>query len=325
VGVDGAVLETPPEPSHSRFAQSVHQVSYPTHEVNGVVWTYMGPPSEQPPFPSFLWTGLPRENVHAFYYRQDCNYLQAMEGDLDFAHASYLHRPMEVGPEHDTVRRAMAHDTRPRGASQEEWYGLESIYSWELEDGEGAYFRTHPFVLPCFTLINSRRAALRHTWHAWVPIDDHSHWVYYVNFDPENAADDATVKKLADTYGHNRVQKDNDYRWSGVEANRYLQDPDRFANQYSGVDGIALQDFAIQASMGRIVDRSKEHLASEDIVVVQLRRLLLRALKACDEGREPPAFAAGERLAEVASRSFFAPKETSLEEARAGFGWEGSA
>ncbi len=51
IGVDGRVLETPPEPPNSRFAQSITFPAYPTREAGGMVWTYMGPKEQEPAFP----------------------------------------------------------------------------------------------------------------------------------------------------------------------------------------------------------------------------------------------------------------------------------
>jgi hypothetical protein len=40
-----------------------------------------------------------------------------------------------------------------------------------------------------------------------------------------------------------------------------------------------------QASMGPIVDRTKEHLSTADVAVIQARRLLLQALDDMEAGR----------------------------------------
>ena len=48
---------------------------------------------------------------------------------------------------------------------------------------------------------------------------------------------------------------------------------------FSGFTGNLLQeDMVTQASMGPIVDRTKEHLSTADVAVIQARRLLLGAL-----------------------------------------------
>jgi phthalate 4,5-dioxygenase len=56
---------------------------------------------------------------------------------------------------------------------------------------------------------------------------------------------------------------------------------------FTGIDGINVQDRAIQESMGRIVDRSKEHLGPADKAIIQMRRLLSQAVKTVAEGGTP--------------------------------------
>ena len=47
----------------------------------------------------------------------------------------------------------------------------------------------------------------------------------------------------------------------------------------SGIEGIAIQDAAVQELMGPIVDRTKENLVSTDNGIIMTRHRLLRALK----------------------------------------------
>jgi hypothetical protein len=56
---------------------------------------------------------------------------------------------------------------------------------------------------------------------------------------------------------------------------------------FTGIDGINQQDRALQESMGRIVDRSKEHLGPADKAIGQARKLLRQAVKAVEAGGNP--------------------------------------
>ena len=56
---------------------------------------------------------------------------------------------------------------------------------------------------------------------------------------------------------------------------------------YSGVDGINQQDRAVQESMGRIVDRSREHLGPADKAVIATRKLLQQAMDVGAKGGDP--------------------------------------
>ena len=58
-------------------------------------------------------------------------------------------------------------------------------------------------------------------------------------------------------------------------------------HNYTGIMGTNTQDFTVQESMGPIYDRTKEHLGSADTAIIQMRRLLLEAVRDVAEGRDP--------------------------------------
>src|SRR5205085_1829597 len=57
---------------------------------------------------------------------------------------------------------------------------------------------------------------------------------------------------------------------------------------YTGIVGIPLQDQAIQKTMEPIIDRTQEHLASSDRMVMLTRRVLLRAVRDYEETGKLP-------------------------------------
>src|SRR5262249_10664940 len=58
---------------------------------------------------------------------------------------------------------------------------------------------------------------------------------------------------------------------------------------YTGINGIGMQDAAMTTSMGRIYDRSKEHLGTTDAMVIRVRRRLIAAVQAhMRHGVTPP-------------------------------------
>ena len=48
-----AILETPGEPADSTLKDRLYHGAYPTHEYCGIVFAYMGPPDQLPPFPVY--------------------------------------------------------------------------------------------------------------------------------------------------------------------------------------------------------------------------------------------------------------------------------
>jgi hypothetical protein len=61
------------------------------------------------------------------------------------------------------------------------------------------------------------------------------------------------------------------------------------SGNFSGVEGAAIQDRAVQESMGAICDRTQEHLGTSDKAVIFYRRLILRKLEEMEEGKPLPA------------------------------------
>src|SRR5205085_4272246 len=72
----GNCIDMPSEPAESNFKTKVHARAYPTKEVAGLVWTYMGPAELMPELPNYGWTQVPEANVHFSRRIQECNYLQ---------------------------------------------------------------------------------------------------------------------------------------------------------------------------------------------------------------------------------------------------------
>jgi hypothetical protein len=81
-------------------------------------------------------------------------------------------------------------------------------------------------------------------------------------------------------------------RWRPVAnpANDYLIDRDAQRTiSYTGIDGVFPQDSAVTVSMGEISDRTLEHLAPSDRMIVVTRRRLIDAVRALrDHGTIPP-------------------------------------
>src|SRR5258708_28995546 len=63
----------------------------------------------------------------------------------------------------------------------------------------------------------------------------------------------------------------------------------RRGESYTGIVGIPLQDQAIQETMDPIIDRTQEHLASSDRMVMLTRRALLKAMRDYQETGRLPA------------------------------------
>src|SRR5438874_916431 len=93
--VDGNCVELPNAIEGEEFKSRVRVVHYPAMEGGGLVWVYMGPKEKQPPPPGFEWFHLPASHTHVAKYFLNCNYMQAVEGDIDPSHNAYLHYTLD--------------------------------------------------------------------------------------------------------------------------------------------------------------------------------------------------------------------------------------
>ena len=107
--VDGNCLDMPNVPSHHAFPQKIRAKSYKVVERNGLIWTYMGKRETPPPLPSFEPVLLPEEATNMFFVQRECNWLQALEGDIDTSHFGFLHAG---GVTPDVVEEATSVATR---------------------------------------------------------------------------------------------------------------------------------------------------------------------------------------------------------------------
>jgi hypothetical protein len=152
------------------------------------------------------------------------------------------------------------------------------------------YWRITPWVMPCFTMVPPRGDHPMHG-HFWVPMDDENCMAWSFDYHPVRALTPAERQAMEEGHGvHVKVHpvtfrplqnKDNDYL-----IDRATQKSGR---NYSGVEGIGMQDASLQESMGPIQDRTKENLVSTDNGIIMARHRLMKAAKAlAEKGALPP-------------------------------------
>jgi phenylpropionate dioxygenase-like ring-hydroxylating dioxygenase large terminal subunit len=288
--VDGRCVDMMNEPEELQFTQKIRTTSYPTVEVGGIIWAYMGPPELQPPLPKFAWTEVPETHRHVTKVIQECNWLQGLEGGIDTSHAQILHRSFTatIGPSSRGARGGAPTvdvDVTSYG------YRYAGIYP---RPGEVSFIRAYHFVMPFHQLRPSTtdRGNPSVAGHIWVPMDDDNtmvyNWEYSLTDEPLNEAD-----RLELRLGNGPLDVDQTtFRSKRNRHNNYLLDRQAQKTQsFTGIEGINTQDRAIQESMGRIVDRSREHLGPADKAIIQARRLLLQAVKTVQEGGTPRGIA----------------------------------
>src|SRR5919107_13480 len=83
-------LYQPGEPAGSTFYERIRHLAYPCQEKGGIIFTYMGP-GEPPLLPGYEFLNVPDDHRVVTKIFQECNYLQANEGNQDPIHLSFLH------------------------------------------------------------------------------------------------------------------------------------------------------------------------------------------------------------------------------------------
>jgi hypothetical protein len=294
----------------------LRHVAYPVHEAGGILWTYMGPAELMPPFPRFPWLDLPEDQLLVVKMYQDNNYLQGLEGDLDPAHPNYLHRDFD-----DEVARQSWSGAGWKSISELMSDGAPAIHVEETPqlmrvaavrktaDPDMAYVRTTEWVAPFYTHIATGPHESQ-LFKAWLPIDDYSCFTFYIHHDARKKLD---VPAIYANWGHKAEPPH--YRTAHTLQNMHLQDRKMMqTGNFSGVIGAAIQDRAVQESMGPIFDRTQEHLGTSDKAVIFYRRLILRKLQEMEQGKELPGTAPGLDLNQRAA-SVYMPASVPWKEA----------
>ncbi|PIC97817.1 Rieske 2Fe-2S domain-containing protein, partial [Sporosarcina sp. P29] len=286
---DGECMEIPSEPTDGKFRESIQLTSYPTKEVSGIIWTYMGPKESEPAFPDFYWMGLPRENNLVERVWQECNYAQAMENDLDFVHAAFLHKAhatqevedgilssdLGIDPNHPLVKNPPV-----KQSVQDTNYGKRCIAVGIGTEEENAFMEIH-YIFPFYTY-PPRFGGEDGMWHAFVPRDDHSTWTWDVQFAHDRKID------VEAQHARRGLKLDEDLRKVVNSDVEYNQDRNlQKTGNFTGIRGIANQDHAATETMGTIVDRTRERLGTSDLPIIHMRRILLQQAKAFREGQDP--------------------------------------
>ena len=278
-------LYQPAEPEDKKFCHKVRHPAYPVQDKGGVIWCYMGH-GKPPLIPDFQFLTCPEENRMAFRVIQECNWLQGLESSTDPAHTSYLHR-MKTGEgsaRNHGDGRYFGDDTRPRLSIEHTSFGVRIHSLRKMTTGEN-YLRVNNYIYPCGTTpVTVPPGVVGYQGRWYVPMDDVSHCRFEFFYSP----------KPVDKEGLKNVRTANvgpDSRHIRRADNRYLQDRDeqRRDDTFCGMGRyIPAHDAYAIETQGRIQDRTREHLGSTDIVIIEVRKALLSAIEKMQEGHEAP-------------------------------------
>jgi phthalate 4,5-dioxygenase len=296
---DGKCLEQPNVLPSEHAQIRVRAKAYRVVERGGVIWAYMGQRKEPPPLPAFPVFSMPSERVAVWCEQRPCNFLQCLEGELDTSHAGFLHLGMAGSQDSSSYGSSIdmkSPAVRYKIADTEG--GLLAGGYRDAGDGK-LYWRYANFLLPFWTQPPPCALGTEAIARAWVPMDDTHTMLFAISTDtfilsqhpnavlpPPQTGFTMQVDFLPNTtdwYGR--------WRLTANAENDFLIDRDVQRNgSFSGIEGVDVQDAAVQVSMGEIVDRTREHLVPADLAIVETRKRLLNAAVALrDSGAVPPA------------------------------------
>ena len=292
---DGNCLDMANVPPHQDFKHKVHAKAYRTAERAGLIWVYMGDQNKVPVLPDLEALQLEGDDLRVSLFQRECNWLQALEGDIDTSHVEFLHgetrKPTDYAPD-DPRRFGALHRNPEYNVAETDW-GV--MYGAHRPAGPGdTYWRVAHFLFPFWTMTPAGTFDTYVHARAWVPMDDEHTMSVGIHKTGSRLEDIESVGKGIVVGREPKLPNTTDWlgRWrlAGNARNDYFID--RKAQKvdiYSGITGVTLQDQAMTESMGAIVDRSFEHLAPSDRMIAMTRRRILLAAQVFDrDGVRPP-------------------------------------
>jgi len=298
--VDGNCLEMPNVAPAQRFEDKVKAKAYKVNERGGLIWVYMGARAEAPPMPMIEATLLEEGELNAAFVLRDCNWMQALEGDIDTSHFGFLHIGSVTAdqvPDDSMLKYQVAHKAPEYHVADTEWGTMYAAY--RPADNGATYWRFAQFGFPFWAQVPQGNFIDRVSARAWVPMDDEHTMAVTLNWTKMSRA--TSQLKDGKPLPGAQAQVDmlpNENQWFGRfrpkanDTNNYFIDREAQRNGtiYSGITNIHMQDQAVTESMGPITDHTFENLAPSDLMIARTRRRALNAARTYAEtGKLPPA------------------------------------
>ncbi len=285
----GNCVDMPSEPGDSNFKDKVKLTSYPVREKGGIVWAYLGPLDLIGELPELEWMEVPDNYLYQSRWYQECNYAQAVEGEIDSAHVSFLHSKLD----NDAINKAaltgayFAEDTAPKWKVTESDFGMTLGARRIVESGQ-YYWRMNQWLYPFYTMIAPVPGESR-TVRMWVPADDGTCNIICISYRNDKPLSEEELHTWRTGAAAHAALIPGTLTPAANRSNDYNIDREaQRTTSFTGIAGVRAQDAAMTESPGPIVDRSLEHLGTSDTAIIKMRRLLIDAARALENGIEPP-------------------------------------
>ena len=273
--IDGTIIRAGSEPPDSPVCRHVVQGAYPVHEHHDVLFAWLGPPGERPPFPVFDSELMPDAVRRPFVLTTPCNWLQIYENTQDPIHVLHLHARSSG------VQFGVASGIDQVIEYQDTPLGMMNVQTREV--GEHVWVRTVDSILPnvnqtgaIWEEAEAPKAFQRCATLRWmVPVDDTTTRTIGWRF----------FSDRLDPRGQDRPEQ---VGRESIDFVGQTEDERPYAERQRQPG-----DYEAQVSQRPIAIHALEHRASSDAGVARLRRLLrrrIRELAAGDPVCQPDAF-----------------------------------
>jgi 5,5'-dehydrodivanillate O-demethylase len=268
-GPDGQCTEQPAEPEP--FCNRIRIRSYPTVEYLGLTFVYFGEgnPPPLPRYPDFEAEGVRTTST----YLRACNYFNSIENGVDPAHLAFVHRVSAFAFADHGLRSV------PQASGEETSYGVVC----RAARPDGGVRLTHHLMPNMLHIKGSPDDDAGAPWNdalAWrVPIDDEIHVSFNVNLQH-------VTGEAARRYEERMAAREgappppvNELAAQIMAGEMHVDD----VGQPPYIVGV--QDTVAQVGQGAIPDRGIERLGRSDAVIMLVRQIWMRELRAFAEGR----------------------------------------
>jgi len=240
---------------------------------------------------------LPEAELQISFVQRECNWLQALEGDIDTSHFGFLHagnvQPDDVPA--DNLMRYTVTNRAPEFHVTDTGYGTMYCAYRAAETGQ-TYWRFANFLFPFWTQTPQGPFDRVNT-RAWVPMDD-THTMFLSlswrgsppSMRPLKNGQMVPGSRLGFDYLPNTTDWYGRWRLTQNPSNDWMIDraAQKSGEIFTGIASIHGQDQAVTESMGGITDHGFENLGPSDLMVARTRRRLLRAARAFTKDAKLP-------------------------------------
>lgn len=297
---EGNVIETPAEPPDSNFKLTVKHPTYPTYEVGGLIFAYMGPPEKIPPFPRyhqlFMRDGIDGVRVVGNGgYVQHCNVFQVMQdNNMDPWHNEIAHGWFRGGPPKSIRHWGQSGDQpTPFNYDKTPWGTRHVNLDSTGRPGRYMYHETHT-VFPFQRCNQEWGKSMK--WS--VPVDDYRTRWFTVDFFPmiDGEPPKAAARTQQDRFNIGHVENLPDDWVDQVGAWWNLGHPWRQGNVW--------EDDVAQCTQGPIErhglpDWEKWHLATSDRGIILSREVWREQMERVRQGLDPLGIVRGPEAEEL--------------------------